>query len=135
VGVYLALSVLDFPFCFLLVRTVGTDRIAIAEEWVVSRLEKVVPESVKEWWHNYRQALKDRTKETVGEDVTNGVEMAGWGVKEADERNKTEASRFTSSPRHVASGHRTNTDPLQALARSLLLLTRFTKASSSFGCP
>lgn len=27
VGVYLALSVLDFPFCFLLVRTVGTEKI------------------------------------------------------------------------------------------------------------
>lgn len=27
VGVYFALSVLDFPFCFLLVRIVGTDRI------------------------------------------------------------------------------------------------------------
>lgn len=27
VGVYLALSVLDFPFCFLLVRVVGTDTI------------------------------------------------------------------------------------------------------------
>jgi hypothetical protein len=27
VGVYLSLSVLDFPFCFLLVRIVGTDRI------------------------------------------------------------------------------------------------------------
>lgn len=27
VGVYFALSVLDFPFCFLLVRAVGTDRI------------------------------------------------------------------------------------------------------------
>lgn len=27
VGVYLGLSVLDFPFCFLLVRVVGTDKI------------------------------------------------------------------------------------------------------------
>lgn len=27
VGVYLSLSVLDFPFCFLLVRVVGTERI------------------------------------------------------------------------------------------------------------
>lgn len=27
VGVYLTLSVLDFPFCFLLVRTVGTEKI------------------------------------------------------------------------------------------------------------
>ena len=29
VGIYFALSVLDFPFCFLLVRTVGTDRIGM----------------------------------------------------------------------------------------------------------
>lgn len=29
VGVYLGLSVLDFPFCFLLVRIVGTDRIGM----------------------------------------------------------------------------------------------------------
>jgi hypothetical protein len=29
VGVYLALSVLDFPFCFLLVRTLGTERIGM----------------------------------------------------------------------------------------------------------
>jgi hypothetical protein len=27
VGIYLTLSVLDFPFCFLLVRTVGTEKI------------------------------------------------------------------------------------------------------------
>lgn len=27
VGIYLGLSILDFPFCFLLVRTLGTDRI------------------------------------------------------------------------------------------------------------
>lgn len=27
VGVYLGLTILDFPFCFLLVRTLGTDRI------------------------------------------------------------------------------------------------------------
>lgn len=26
-GVYLALSALDFPFCYLLVRTLGTERI------------------------------------------------------------------------------------------------------------
>jgi len=32
VGVYFALSVLDFPFCFLLVRIVGTDRIGALRE-------------------------------------------------------------------------------------------------------
>ena len=31
VGVYLGLSVIDLPFCFLLVRVVGTDRIG---EWI-----------------------------------------------------------------------------------------------------
>lgn len=31
IGVYLALSVLDFPFCFLLVRIVGTETIGMLE--------------------------------------------------------------------------------------------------------
>lgn len=35
VGVYFALSVLDFPFCFLLVRIVGTDRIG---KWALGDL-------------------------------------------------------------------------------------------------
>lgn len=32
IGVYLALSVLDFPFCFLLVRIVGTDTIGMLNQ-------------------------------------------------------------------------------------------------------
>ncbi|KAK0256103.1 DUF1279 super [Friedmanniomyces endolithicus] len=35
VGVYFGLSILDFPFCFLAVRWLGTERIVAAEEWVV----------------------------------------------------------------------------------------------------
>ncbi|KAJ9164682.1 Peptide alpha-N-acetyltransferase Nat2 [Coniochaeta hoffmannii] len=95
VGVYLALSVLDFPFCFLLVRTIGTDRIAEAEEYVVSNAKKVIPEGVKQWWHDYRSALKQASKENLGEGVTQEVEMAGWGVAEAEEKNKAEASLAT----------------------------------------
>lgn len=91
---YLALSVLDFPFCFLLVRTIGTDRIAEAEEYVVSNAKKVIPEGVKQWWHDYRSALKQASKENLGEGVTQEVEMAGWGVAEAEEKNKAEASKF-----------------------------------------
>lgn len=37
VGVYLGLSVLDFPFCFLLVRVVGTDRIGEESDFVGRR--------------------------------------------------------------------------------------------------
>jgi len=95
VGVYLALSVLDFPFCFLLVRTIGTDKIAELEHYVVSNVQKVIPEGVKQWWHDYRSALKEAGKEHLGEGVTKDVEMAGWGVAEADEKNKTEASLAT----------------------------------------
>jgi len=51
VGIYLGLSALDFPFCFLAVRWLGTDRIAAAEHAIVSRfwaaLESVIP-SLKE---------------------------------------------------------------------------------------
>jgi hypothetical protein len=42
VGVYLALSALDFPFCFLAVRMLGTDRIGRWEHNVVEAFWKVV---------------------------------------------------------------------------------------------
>ncbi|WPG98551.1 Hypothetical protein R9X50_00134300 [Acrodontium crateriforme] len=34
-GVYLGLSVLDFPFCFLAVQMLGPERVAKAEHWVL----------------------------------------------------------------------------------------------------
>ncbi|KAM0333085.1 hypothetical protein ACHAQA_001743 [Verticillium albo-atrum] len=96
VGVYFALSVLDFPFCFLLVRIVGTDRIGQLEHWVVSNVQKVIPDSVQTRWHDYRAALKGAEKEKLGTDVVSeSVEMAGWGVAEAEERNRAEASLGT----------------------------------------
>ncbi|KAK3941213.1 hypothetical protein QBC46DRAFT_458420 [Diplogelasinospora grovesii] len=89
VGVYLALSVLDFPFCFLLVRTVGTERIAEIEHVVVSNVQKFIPEGVKQWWHDYRHALKESEKGKMGNNnISENSEMVGWGVEEADERNK-----------------------------------------------
>lgn len=51
VGIYLGLSVLDFPFCFLAVRWFGTERIAEVEHAIIDRfwglVEKAVP-SLKE---------------------------------------------------------------------------------------
>lgn len=51
VGIYLGLSVLDFPFCFLAVRWFGTERIASVEHAIVggfwSQVEKFAP-SLKE---------------------------------------------------------------------------------------
>lgn len=42
VGVYFFLSALDFPFCFLAVRLLGTERIARAEHFVVENFWKAV---------------------------------------------------------------------------------------------
>ncbi|OTB01452.1 hypothetical protein M426DRAFT_323467 [Hypoxylon sp. CI-4A] len=95
-GVYLGLTVLDFPFCFLLVRSVGTDRIGEIEHYVVSNAKKLIPESVQTRWREYRKALKDAEKENLGNDeISEHVEMAGWGVEEADRRHKAEASLGT----------------------------------------
>ncbi|OAQ61971.1 peptide alpha-N-acetyltransferase [Pochonia chlamydosporia 170] len=96
VGVYLTLSVLDFPFCFLLVRVVGTDTIGKIEHYVVSTVKQFIPESVRQKWHEYWRSIKSKEVETLGNDnISDGVEMAGWGVEEAQERNKEEASLGT----------------------------------------
>ncbi|KAI1372886.1 hypothetical protein F4677DRAFT_237406 [Hypoxylon crocopeplum] len=95
-GVYIGLTVLDFPFCFLLVRSVGTERIGEIEHFVVSNASKVIPESVRDKWHEYRKSMKSAEKEHLGnEEISEHVEMAGWGVEEAERRHKAEASLGT----------------------------------------
>lgn len=99
VGVYLSLSVLDFPFCFLLVRLVGTDRIAGVEQWVMGHVRAMVPEGAKEWWREYSEALRGAEKEQLGDNsITDDMDKASWGIEEADERNKVEASEFRMGP-------------------------------------
>ncbi|KAH6683212.1 hypothetical protein B0J14DRAFT_575384 [Halenospora varia] len=90
-GVYLTLSALDFPFCYLLVRSLGTDRIGEWEHIIVSNIKRLIPESVKQTWHDWRTAMESAT----GKDVSEKVEMAGWGVEEAEARNKKDASLAT----------------------------------------
>ncbi len=68
---------------------------AAAEHYVLSHIEGVIPQSVKTFWHNYRQALKDAEKEQLGDNqISEDVEMVGWGVKEAEEKNQSEASEY-----------------------------------------
>ncbi|KAK4164839.1 hypothetical protein QBC43DRAFT_316934 [Cladorrhinum sp. PSN259] len=83
VGIYFALSVLDFPFCFLLVRTVGTERVAHIEHLVVSNIQKVIPDSVQTTWREWRGARR----KAAGQE-----EVIGHGVAEAEERNKSEGA-------------------------------------------
>lgn len=96
VGVYFALSVLDFPFCFLLVRIVGTDRIAALEHWVVSNVSQFIPDSVKAKWADFRASFRKAEEEHTGDDkISEAAEKAGWGVEEAQRRNSSEASLGT----------------------------------------
>lgn len=101
-GVYLLLSAVDFPFCFIAVRWLGTDRIGRWEHVIVERFWKVVELALP----NLRGqgALPVDDVEGVGEPVgrvysqvdaqSNEVGVPGYdhGVKEAEQRNKAEAS-------------------------------------------
>lgn len=93
VGVYFALSILDFPFCFLFVRVVGTERIGELEHWVVSHVTRLIPESVRNRWNEYRAALHAARQEQFGD--AEQVEVTGWGVEEAQQRNSAGASLGT----------------------------------------
>ncbi|KAL8305429.1 hypothetical protein RB597_003748 [Gaeumannomyces tritici] len=95
VGIYFALSVLDFPFCFLLVRVVGTDRIAEIEHVVVSNVSQLIPTRVQELWNEWR-ASRAAGKESSSEGSRAvAIEGDNWGVKEAQQNYKMEASLAT----------------------------------------
>ncbi|KAL1842015.1 hypothetical protein VTJ49DRAFT_6181 [Mycothermus thermophilus] len=87
VGIYLALSVLDFPFCFLLVRTVGSEKIAHVEHAIVSTVGNIIPGPVQEWWSERRGSAKGEDANELGE-----VEVYGHGVAEAQQRRKQEGA-------------------------------------------
>jgi hypothetical protein len=73
-GVYLSLSVLDFPFCFLAVRLAGPERIGQIEHAILTRIKSVTAplwEMVEPIIGNWRK----------GKDA---VDEAGQAVEEAD---------------------------------------------------
>ena len=95
-GVYLLISALDFPFCFLAVRWLGTDRIGRWEHAVLEWFWRVVPYQ----WQTAEGAPKPELA-TVGTKLeeygvvssTNGeVGVPGYdhGVAEAEKRNRSE---------------------------------------------
>lgn len=81
VGVYLALSALDFPFCFVAVRWLGTDRIGHWEHVAVEWFWTVVP------W----PFPKPETETVVGK-IKEEVGDSGWGVVEADKANRSDTA-------------------------------------------
>lgn len=55
---------------------------------MVSHVVKLIPDSVRNRWNEYRAALKEARQSGNSEQV----EIVGWGVEEAEERNKSDAS-------------------------------------------
>lgn len=71
------------------------DATAALEHWFVSNVSVYIPESVKNKWAEFRASFKKAEEEHLGDDkISRGVEKAGWGVEEAQQRNNTEASEY-----------------------------------------
>ncbi|KAJ5542017.1 hypothetical protein N7535_004435 [Penicillium sp. DV-2018c] len=76
-GVYLALSALDFPFCFAAVRLLGVERIGYYEHVIVS-------------------FVKDAVKSVAPAGMMGNADEDGQGrLAQAEERNQEEASIWT----------------------------------------
>lgn len=90
IGVYLALSALDFPFCFLFVRAMGTERIAAVEHAVVGYVKAAVPESVKDAWRSVRPKPKPQPQQEA-EDAAAAAKTETEKIAEPD---KKEASKL-----------------------------------------
>ncbi|KUJ18179.1 uncharacterized protein LY89DRAFT_644138 [Mollisia scopiformis] len=98
VGVYFALSALDFPFCYLLVNSLGTEKIGEWEEFIVSNVKRFIPEPVKQTWNDWRGSMRKAEHAITGEeDVNEHIDKVNEQVKAAEvPSNATIASPQTS---------------------------------------
>ena len=75
---------------------------SLAGEWehiVVSNIKRFIPDSVKQTWREWRASMKKAEAQIEGSnEVSEHVEMAGWGVEEADKANKSDASTCPPKP-------------------------------------
>lgn len=81
-GVYLALSALDFPFCFLAVRWLGVERIGRYEQAVIGSLWHVLEIPFPGLRTNGESAASSTNSETVSEGVVRDGAEAGLIKKE-----------------------------------------------------
>lgn len=86
---YLVLSAVDFPFCLLAVRMLGTERIGRWEHAAVSAVRGWL------WKASAAMGLSQGGKAVLGGESETAEESGGeeewgggWGVEEADEANK-----------------------------------------------
>jgi len=87
-GVYMGLSALDFPFCFLAVRLLGTDRIGHWEHVVVSGLKRLVgmETAASAEVSTGQPARREGAGAGTSEDDSN------WGLEEAEKEAKKDSA-------------------------------------------
>ncbi|KAK6517375.1 hypothetical protein TWF281_004031 [Arthrobotrys megalospora] len=101
VGVYFLLSVLDFPFCFLLVKMVGTEKIAHYEHVIVEGFWRVMPESIRQFRPAaIKEAKVEAERMAVGiggevDALAHGEGLVGQEVGKSGGNNGGEASLWT----------------------------------------
>ncbi len=107
-GVYLALTALDFPLCFLGVRMLGTERVAYWEHVAIDAVKTVLkyPMEKMGWSEEDLMGMGRKVLAMVGQDQDGVKEFAKpgevgqpagqtWGVEEAETAaNKHDASTF-----------------------------------------
>lgn len=88
VGIYLGLSVLDFPFCFLAVRWFGTERIAAAEHAIMDGFWGLVEKAVP--------SLKQRREKNEALAVAEDAVREGGDAVVEDAKKHENASTYSS---------------------------------------
>ncbi|CAI4212190.1 unnamed protein product [Parascedosporium putredinis] len=94
VAVYFGLSVLDFPFCFLIVKVVGPEKIGEIEHHVIEYTSHVVPEPVKTAFNSSREWAKEAWASFRGQ-AGDSAGKGDWGVKSAQDAHQVQASLAT----------------------------------------
>lgn len=89
VGVYFLLTALDFPFCFIAVRALGTERIGEWEHKIIEWVKRAVPVQIPEKWRR----TEEQTGVVEAQEAVGGA-VAGYdhGVKEAEKANTGESA-------------------------------------------
>ncbi|RKF56271.1 putative N-terminal acetyltransferase 2 [Golovinomyces cichoracearum] len=100
-GVYLTLSALDFPLCYLMVRFLGPEKIGEWEETVISGVKSLIPEKIKmtyDEWHssiNKVEVFFPSNSEKDDSNINNITKTASNQLEEAKENHKKDASLAT----------------------------------------
>ena len=62
---------------------------------MLSHLKALIPDKIKTTWREWRKEARRKELEMTGDDdFSDTLEMASWGVEEADAANKKDASMF-----------------------------------------